>query len=47
MLTKLRILFVTFTPLSCHLCYLNDIDNLQKFVLDKTTDVLLSYEANN
>ena len=47
MLTKLSILFGTFTPLSCHLRHLNDIDNLQRFVLDKTTDVLLSYEAYN
>lgn len=47
MLTKLSILFVTFTPLSCHLCRRNGINNLQRFVIDKTTDVLLSYEANN
>lgn len=47
MLTKLSILFVTFTPLSCHLCRLNGIDNLRRFVIDKTTVVLLNYEANN
>jgi len=37
MLTKLSILFVTFTPLSCHLCHLNGTNNLQRFVTDKTT----------
>jgi dihydrofolate reductase len=40
MLTKLSILFVTFTPLSCHLCRLKDIGNLQRFVTDKTTETM-------
>ncbi len=32
MITKLGISLVTFTPSSCHLCHLNDINNLQRFV---------------
>jgi len=40
MLTKLSILFGTFTPLSCHLRHLNDVDNLQRFVTDKTTKTM-------